>query len=167
MGDIKKKSKEDWGLNKDMVERETNVERWKGNWVEDWLCLLLIRRKRLSSTTLCIDSLAWSKVTQKFQERMSFVIFYLLQESVPHCCVGGLLVEPPWARHGYQRASTWSATGYDVSAVDQKPEKTKEKRSEFCSTCIWTKHEPQGKESSSLSEPQIFLTVSHWPWYQG
>ncbi len=35
MGDIKKKSKEDWGLNKDMVEYETNVERWKGNWVED------------------------------------------------------------------------------------------------------------------------------------
>ncbi len=79
MGDIKKKSKEDWGLNKDMVERETNVESWKGNWVEDWLCLLLIRRKRLSSTTLHIDSLAWSKVTQKFQERMSFVIFYLLR----------------------------------------------------------------------------------------
>lgn len=102
MGDIKKKSKEDWGLNKDMVERETNVESWKGNWVEDWLCLLLIRRKRLSSTTLHIDSLAWSKVTQKFQERMSFVIFYLLQESVPHCGVGGLLVEPPWAWHGYQ-----------------------------------------------------------------
>lgn len=35
MGDIKKKSKEDWELNKDMVERETNVERWIGNWVED------------------------------------------------------------------------------------------------------------------------------------
>lgn len=79
---------------------------------------------------------------------MSFVIFYHLQESVPHCSVGGLLVEPPWARHRYQRASTWSETGYDVSAVDQKSKKRqKKKRSEFCSTCIWTKHGPLGQRS--------------------